>query len=392
MKKLLYVLILFVYIFTLAGCSKEKAIQPEISKPYEKPWGSEEIKVNDVFDEYDYVSLESVYSKGDYKSVIFTTSRNMENQRNVGYANETDNIIVYRDFGDRSGFETVNVDLFEGIVTDVYEYGGELYYAIFYPYAGRGEIIYRDSLYLENHIVYTYECKPVPMGESPLEIFVLDNELFAVHSMESDRQYIKKLFYLRGVACTEIAEFVDDQPFDIEIVSVNSDDYLYNVENREQVNVQYWKIDTSENQRTFTLYTDEQQDYQYSLPYETGDGYIVQDEDVYIRRTKQAKTFEYKALEFLNKDDNTLYELETGDFYTFNTGRSVMIFTHGDYSAPQIKVVRHSYFPENNHNKIEINPVGLDTTKCLVNVAICDEDIVIMLKDGEKNYRLYDLY
>lgn len=392
MKKLLSVLILFVYIFTLAGCSKEQVIQPEISKPYEKPWGSEEIKVNDVFDEYDYVSLESVYSKGDYKSVIFTTSRNMENQRNVGYANETDNIIVYRDFGDSSGFETVNVDLFEGIVTDVYEYGGELYYAIFYPYAGRGEIIYRESLYLENHIVYTYECKPVPMGESPLEIFVLDNELFAVHSMESDGQYIKKLFYLRGVACTEIAEFAEDQPFDIEIVSVNSDDYLYNVENREQADVQYWKIDTSENQRTFTLYTDEQQDYQYSLPYETGEGYVIQGEDVYIRRTKQAKTFEYKALEFLNKDDNALYELETGDFYTFNTGRSVMIFSHGDYSAPQIKVVRHSYFPEHNHNKIEINPVGLDTTNCLVNVAICDEDIVIMLKDGEKNYRLYDLY
>lgn len=392
MKNLISVLILSVFMLILNGCSKEKAIQPEIIKPYEKPWGSEEIKVNDVFDEYDYVSLESVYSKGDYKSVIFTTSRNMENQRNVGYANETDNIIVYRDFGDRSGFETVNVDLFEGIITDVYECGGELYYAIFYPYAGRGEIVCRDSLYLENHIVYTYECKPVSMGESPLEIFVLDNELFAVHSMESDGQYIKKLFYLRGVACTEIAEFVDDQPFDIEIVSVNSDDYLYNVENREQVNVQYWKIDTSENQRTFTLYTDEQQDYQYSLPYETGDGYIIQNEDVYIRRTKQAKTFEYEALEFLNKDDNTLYELETGGFYTFNTGRSVMIFSHGDYTAPQIKVVRHSYFPEYNHNKIEINPVGLDTTNCLVNVAICDEDIVIMLKDGEKNYRLYDLY
>lgn len=392
MKKLLSVLILFVYIFTLAGCSKEKAMQPEIIKPYEKPWGSEEIKINSVFDEYDYVSLESVYSKGDYKSVIFTTSRKMKNQRNVGYANETDNIIVYRDFGDRQGFETVNVDLFEGIVTDVYEYGGELYYSIFYPYAGRGEIIYRDSLYLENHIVYTYECKPVSMGESPLEMFVLDNELFAVHSVESDGQYIKKLFYLKGVACTEIAEFADDQPFDIEIVSVNSDDYLYNVENREQVNVQYWKIDTGENQRTFTLYTDEQQNYQYSLPYETGDGYVIQGEDVYIRRTKQAKTFEYKALEFLNKDDNTLYELETGDFYTFNTGKNVMIFSHGDYSAPQIKVVRHSYFPEHNHNKIEINPVGLDTANCLVNVAVCDEDVVIMLKDGEKNYRLYDLY
>ena len=41
MKKIISVFMLSVFILLLTGCSKEKVIQPEISKPYEKPWGSE---------------------------------------------------------------------------------------------------------------------------------------------------------------------------------------------------------------------------------------------------------------------------------------------------------------------------------------------------------------
>lgn len=384
MKRILTAVLVIVMLISMFGCAEEKTETMEIVKS-DTSWFNEEMDISQELYKYENLSLESCYLDEKMDEIVFTTSRKMENQPNVGYSNETDNILIYRNFEDRSGIEVVNVDLYEGIVTDAFTVSGDLYYTVFYPYAGKGEVIYRDTLYLKNYVIYTFECESVSMGSSPLEMFKIEGELFAMHSYETENGCEKKLFYLRGICFTEMATFTDTESFSLNIVSVTSDEYLYKVESRDQVNIKYWKVKTGENERTFELFSDEELIYQHSMPYSTGDSYRISEEDILIYRTKQGKTTEYKVLDVLNTQLNQIEQIDVMQVYSIDVGEGYIVAVHGDYSRPDISVIRV------DGPKVYINPVEVDTENCLVRTGTCREGAVVLLKNLDGGYKIYKL-
>lgn len=380
MKKVLSLLMIAVVILAVARCIPKPQVDITVTE------SRENVQLVSLFTpskvkESEQVSLNSY----DDKYAIFTISRDIKVQRNVGLASETAQLLVY----DTETQKTVMyypVNLTEGVVNSAYFYNEMLYYTVFYPFTGKRAVYLHDGLNVTE--LFSYQGEPVGMGESPVDLEIVEDWLFFVHKYETEAAYNKEYYLITGDSYEKFGiGFSAGVPFEHKVVKLESDIPLEDLESKEDMEIDFWIMEKTENERLFIKHTRDHKKVDIiwgpKYTYAPGDYYVMlEDAIIYMKGYSYAR-----GLKKINIENVKLNASGTiGDFNLtgLHTDGEDFAVIRCDYASGYDAVVM-------NIDDENITLTKLDTGMDIVDIAVGDDNGLFLLKNSEGEKELYKL-
>jgi len=379
MKKGIALLLSFIVALSLVGCDKTPPVKNiNLTEKHDN------IQLKELFTPTKIKENEkSSLLSYDGEHAVFTISRDIKEQKNVGLASETSQLIVY----DVHGEDTVMfypVNLTEGVVNSAYFYNEMLYYTVFYPFTGQRAVYLHNGLTVTE--LFSRQGEAVGMGESPVYLELIENNLFFVHKYNDETSYNKDYYLIDGDTYKRFGiGFSAGEPFEQKVVKLESDKPLKDIELKTEFECDFWIMNRKDNTTEFTLYQRDEEEVDTipgpTYPYHDGDSYAML-EDAVICVTAYFGSRRYRTLKIDIADENASGEL--GNF-TFEG-----LFTDGE----DFGIICCSGSDGYDIVIMEIDDTNVTLTKAdtgmdISDIAVSDDSALFMMKNEQGENGLY---
>ena len=319
-------------------------------------------------------SLDMLFYDGKY--AVFTTSRDMENQRMVGPASETADIYVYTQ-SDGIIFRP-KIDLYEGVINSAVYDGVNLYYTVYYPYQGRAELVMDDGGKVNDYKVYTIEYDSSVRWDSPLTVETDGDTCFLKQTDDhtgSDVYLINGQYIERFTGWhTQSDSGNYRQDFIIHSI-INQDEYQY--ESRGVY------IDYAGGRATVDIQRNNEHISSNLYHYWPGDMYLTTGESIFSLETESPANTVYKSMYISigNGNDVLKEQIDTYAPKCFATNRKDMTVIHSDdYSVQKTNLITV------NGYKVTVQSVDISPDQ----IVVSEDNAMFMVKETDTN-RIFTL-
>ena len=321
-------------------------------------------------------NLDLLFCDGEY--AVFTTSRDMENQRMTGPASETSDIYAY---SIESGIVLQpRLNLHEGIINSAVFDGASLYYTVYYPYEGRAAVVMDDGAKINEYKVFEVEYDASSRWDSPLTVETDgDTHYFSYREDNTDKNVKGSYVYIIN---GQLYDKFTSNHLQSDSGNFSFDFIINDIRKPEKYDYDYGDIviDYARGRADVEILRNADHITWAHYQYWPGDMYLITGESIFSLERESPATTPYRNLYISMNKDKLKEKIDTYSPVVFVTNGKDTTIIHSDDGITQ-----KTHLIKVSENKVGVYPVNIAPDEVKIN-----DDNALFLVKGEKN-KIYTL-